>query len=115
MLLDRNAAGPSWWSRLSSPSGAAGLQAAKGTPLPPAYHAVGFRLVRWPDLPGMVRTANLLRALSVMTQRPVTVAWLARQMAWSPEQAQLFLQGLADQGDAQCVGVLSSTAAPTAR
>ena len=36
-----------------------------------------YRLKHWPDLPSDRRTANVLRALSVMSQRPVNRRWFA--------------------------------------
>jgi hypothetical protein len=36
-----------------------------------------YRLKHWPDLPVHRRTANVFRALSVMSQRPVNRRWFA--------------------------------------
>jgi hypothetical protein len=35
-----------------------------------------YRLKHWPDLPGPARTADVLRALSVMSNRPVNRHWI---------------------------------------
>jgi hypothetical protein len=35
-----------------------------------------YRLKHWPDLPSQVRTADVLRALSVMSNRPVNRHWI---------------------------------------
>jgi len=35
-----------------------------------------YRLRHWPDLPPVYRTANVYRALSVMSHRPVNRPWL---------------------------------------
>lgn len=36
-----------------------------------------YRLKHWPDLPAHRRTANVFRALSVMSHRPVNRRWFA--------------------------------------
>jgi hypothetical protein len=36
-----------------------------------------YRLKHWPELPAERRTANVFRALSVMSQRPVNRRWFA--------------------------------------
>jgi hypothetical protein len=36
-----------------------------------------YRLKHWPELPSHRRTANVLRALSVMSHRPVNRRWFA--------------------------------------
>lgn len=64
---------------------------------------VGYRLTEWPALPGVERTAMLLRALSVMSQRHVTAVWFSRQVACTPDQARAFLDTLVQQGVAQRV------------
>jgi hypothetical protein len=38
--------------------------------------ALIYRLKRWPDLPGPERTADVLRALSLMSTRRITRRWL---------------------------------------
>jgi hypothetical protein len=35
-----------------------------------------YRLKHWPELPSRVRTADVLRALSVMSSRPVNRHWI---------------------------------------
>ncbi len=64
----------------------------------------GYRLVTWPDMPGTIRTAGVLRALSVMSHRAVTVAWFARQARWEVDNARDFLETLVRDGVAQRVG-----------
>lgn len=65
-------------------------------PLPPPQ---GYRLCRWPQLPEGAR-AGELRALSVMSQRPVTVAWFARQVGWTSDASEQYLEVLVRRGDA---------------
>ncbi len=71
---------------------------------PLSNRTVGYQLARWPDLPGIPRTAALLRALSVMSHRPVTIAWFARQIGWDLGRSQTFLESLAVAGDVHRVG-----------
>jgi hypothetical protein len=71
---------------------------------PLSNRTVGYQLARWPDLPGIPRTAALLRALSVMSHRPVTIAWFAKQIGWDAGRAHEFLERLANAGEAQRVG-----------
>lgn len=44
-----------------------------------------YRLKHWPELPSRVRTADVLRALSLMSNRPVNRHWI---LAHSKLQAQ---------------------------
>jgi hypothetical protein len=59
-----------------------------------------YRLIAWPEMGTPPPTAALLRALSVMTQRPVTVTWFASQVGWNAARSQEYLQKLVDQGSA---------------
>jgi lipoprotein-releasing system ATP-binding protein len=49
-------------------------------------------------------THDVLRALSVMSHRPVTIAWFAKQIGWDAGRAHEFLERLANAGEAQRVG-----------
>lgn len=42
----------------------------------PADSGLIYRLKHWPELPTQVRTADVLRALSVMSNRPVNRHWI---------------------------------------
>lgn len=57
-----------------------------------------YRLRRWPTLPADSRTAEVLRTLSVMSQRPVNRNWILMSTALKPAQVDRLLQFLIDQG-----------------
>jgi hypothetical protein len=57
-----------------------------------------YRLRRWPTLPADSRTAEILRTLSVMSQRPVNRNWILMSTALKPAQVDRLLQFLIDQG-----------------
>jgi hypothetical protein len=96
----------SLWGRLSAWAHLdAGSTLTDDLPTQPLAHEVrSYKLLRWPRLPTPARTARLLGALSVMSQRPVSVGWFARQTGWPAERAARFLETLADAGLAQRVG-----------
>lgn len=52
---------------------------------------VMFCITQWPELDEAWRTARALRALSVMSVRPVTLRWMTIQTGWSDSHAQAFL------------------------
>lgn len=70
------------------------VNTAPGAFQPPS----GFRLTRWPRLPGELRTARTLGALSVMSHRWVSPRWFARQVGCTPEDAERFLASLVRAG-----------------
>jgi hypothetical protein len=52
-----------------------------------------YRLKHWPDLPAPARTADVLRALSVMSNRPVNRHWiLANSRLRAPDVDRLLAQ-----------------------
>lgn len=55
-----------------------------------------YRLKAWPDLPVRFRTAPVLRALSRMTQGPVTHTWFLATARLPPEQAERLLAGMVE-------------------
>lgn len=59
-----------------------------------------YRLLKWPDLPDSLHTADVMGALSVMTQRPVTSCWFAQRVKWQTWKAIEFLESLCISGDA---------------
>ena len=63
--------------------------------LPTAY-----RLRHWPEhVPGPLHTVEVLRALSVMSHRPVTREWLLRQSKLKPRMLDELLDLLSARGD----------------
>jgi hypothetical protein len=62
-----------------------------------------YRLTRWPDLPSQTKTAGVLRALSVMTSRPVNRTWIIATSKLRPEQVDRLLQRLVDEEAVQVI------------
>jgi hypothetical protein len=97
-----------WFSRLGSRSlyrisGFAGLDVREAGDTEAMWHGTGFayRLLTWPKLRQAYRTAPIYRALSVMTTRPVSVAWFSRCSGLPADQAQSIVSWLVSQGYAQ--------------
>lgn len=61
-------------------------------------NAMIYKLKRWPDLPSTTRTANVLRALSMMSTRPVNRTWLLAHSKLPAHQVDQLLQRLVAQG-----------------
>ena len=58
-----------------------------------------YRLKRWPELPSEDRTADVYRALSVMSQRPVNRRWIiANSKKMGARQVDQLLHRLIDEG-----------------
>ena len=66
-------------------------------------NAMIYRLKRWPDLPTHARTANVLRALSMMSTRPVNRHWLLAHSKLQTHQVDQLLQRLVAQGAVEVV------------
>ena len=56
-----------------------------------------YRLKHWPDLPCKVRTAAVLRTLSVMSHRPVNRRWIMVTSRLSKAEVNALLQRLVEQ------------------
>lgn len=57
-----------------------------------------FRMRSWPQLPEDGRTANVYRALSVMSQQPVNRQYLLARCRLAPQQLDKLLQKLVADG-----------------
>jgi hypothetical protein len=57
-----------------------------------------YRLKHWPDLPCHHKTADVLRVLSVMSNRPVNRHWILANSKLRGEQVDRLLQRLVDDG-----------------
>ena len=57
-----------------------------------------YRLRHWPDLPHLSRTADVFRALSVMSHRPVNRHWILANSKLQARQVDRLLQQLVDEG-----------------
>ncbi len=100
----------SWFGRFSawmleSITGPAALQRDASSRFHAGPVIAGYELMHWPDLGSAPRTAGLLRALSVMSSRPVSLAWFARKAGWSESASRAFLDRLVRTGDARPVGL----------
>ena len=57
-----------------------------------------FRLRHWPTLPSAMRTADVLRLLSLMSSRPVSRNWMVQYGKVAPKRLDALLERLAAQG-----------------
>ena len=57
-----------------------------------------YRLKRWPVLPNGLRTAEVLRLLSVMSSRPVRRSWILERTRLDEQRLDLLTERLARQG-----------------
>lgn len=62
-----------------------------------------YRLKRWPDLPSTVRTADVLRLLSVMSHRPVNRRWMISHSRLAVEHIDALLRRLVGRGDVEVI------------
>lgn len=104
------------WARRASTSfselrGDSGFRATESQPL--ADDGLIYRLRHWPSLPPSQRTADVLRLLSLMSNRPVNRNWMMSHTRVSPERLDQLLQRLVDQGAVEVID--SSRFAPAAR
>lgn len=56
-----------------------------------------YRLRQWPRLPQALRTAHVLRLLSLMSNRPVNRSWMLNHSRLAPERIDQLLQLLLEQ------------------
>ena len=56
-----------------------------------------YRLKHWPELPRASRTADVFRALSVMSHRPVNRHWILTNSKLRPQEVDRLLQRLIDE------------------
>jgi len=56
-----------------------------------------YRLKHWPDLPSQARTADVLRALSVMSNRPVNRRWILANSKLNAREVDRLLERLIEQ------------------
>jgi hypothetical protein len=65
---------------------------------PPPGDEFVYRLKHWPDLPMRHRTANVYRALSLMSNRPVNRGWFLRHSRMKARELDGLLDRLVTQG-----------------
>lgn len=92
------------WARrsrnLGAPSGAAELQSRDDDGLI-------YRLKHWPSLPSAIRTAEVLRLLSVMSHRAVNRRWILAHSNLDAQQVEALLRRLVRKGDVEVIDVRS--------
>ena len=71
-----------------------------------------YRLKHWPDLPRNSRTADIFRALSVMSHRPVNRHWILANTKLRPQEVDSLLQRLVDE---DAVEVIDGSKFPSSR
>ena len=64
---------------------------------PPQPGELIYRLKHWPALPQQLKTADVLRTLSVMSHRPVNRRWILAHSRLKGEQVDELLRRLADE------------------
>jgi hypothetical protein len=70
---------------------------------PAQQRGLVYRLRQWPDLPDRMRTADVLRALSVMSNRPVNREWLLRRVKLKARAVDELLAMLVTHGHVEVV------------
>lgn len=64
-----------------------------------------YRLKHWPQLPPRHRTAEVYRALSLMSNRPVNRGWFLRHSRMKPKLLDGLIDGLVAQGAVEIIDV----------
>ena len=72
-----------------------------------------YRLKHWPELPSPARTAGVLRALSVMSSRPVNREWILAHSKLRAQDVDRLLARLIAQGAVEVIDAAQYTARPT--
>lgn len=65
--------------------------------------ALIYRLKHWPDLPSFDRTADVFRALSVMSNRPVNRRWILANSKLRAKQVDELLHRLVAEGAVEVI------------
>lgn len=86
------------WARRTTASFTDSGSAGIADSLPLADGEPIYRLRRWPTLPGPMRTATVLRLLSVMSTRPVNRAWMLRHSGLQSETVDQLISRLERDG-----------------
>lgn len=72
-----------------------------------------YRLKHWPELPSASRTADVYRALSVMSNRPVNRHWILTHSRLRAHQVDSLLQQLVDDDAVEVIDASRYAAAGT--
>lgn len=71
-----------------------------------------YRLRHWPTLPSSQRTADVLRLLSLMSNRPVNRSWMVNHTRVAPERLDRLLDRLVKDGSLEVIDPSGFAAAP---
>ena len=71
-----------------------------------------YRLKHWPELPGNLRTADVLRLVSLMSSRPLRRSWILDRTRIGEQRLDLLLKRLAAQ---KALDVLDPSCLPADR
>lgn len=82
------------WAELQAESGWRTTQAPESSGPPDMI----YRLRHWPTLPSAMRTADVMRLLSLMSTRPVSRRWMMSHGKLSARRADALLDRLVAQG-----------------
>jgi hypothetical protein len=93
------------WARKTSTSiGELRFVASQGDDMDNEGDGLIYKLKYWPKLPSHSRTADVYRALSVMSQRPINRHWIvAHSTKLRPAEIDELLQHLIDQGAVEVI------------
>ena len=67
--------------------------------------ALVYRLKQWPELPARHRTAEVYKALSLMSNRPVNRGWFLRHSRMKPKVLDALIDRLVAQGAVEVIDV----------
>lgn len=91
------------WARRTSTSFAELRFAASERPAENEGSGLIYRLKHWPELPATSRTADVFRALSVMSSRPVNRHWILTHSKLQAKQVDRLLQRLVEEGAVEVI------------
>lgn len=91
------------WARKTSTSFAELRFVASERPAEHESNGLIYRLKHWPDLPAASRTADVFRALSVMSNRPVNRNWILTHSKLRTQQVDRLLQRLVEEGAVEVI------------
>lgn len=81
------------------------LSSAHDDSLPGGGDTLVYRLKQWPELPVRHRTAEVYKALSLMSNRPINRAWFLRHSRMKPKELDALLDRLVAQGAVEVVDI----------
>lgn len=89
--------------------------ALRPDPEPAPGDGLIYRLRHWPTLPSSDRTADVLRLLSLMSNRPVNRSWMVNHTRVAPERLDRLLERLIKDGALEVIDPSGFPAAHKAR